>query len=169
MSVTCTFYRVEDKWIDLLIQLPTEVDNWINQIDKWVERGTVENRIYHLDSAWDIAQFLLNECDKSTVKVLKRVIRAAHCLTEDRQKTHNSRYLRSDEVKMICQELEKINEEEPKEKWNQEKMLKARVYRSNRFTQQEDWRYIMEHIATIRKAFREASENNHGLICRIEL
>ncbi|MEO0333303.1 MAG: DUF1877 family protein, partial [Bacteroidota bacterium] len=67
------------------------------------------------------------------------------------------------------QELQKITDQALKAKWNKEKMQEAKVYHSNRFTKQEDWKYIMEHICSINKAFYEASENNQALICRIEL
>jgi len=169
LSVTCTYYRVEGKWIDLLIDMPQEADNWINRFSNWIQEDNAENRIYGLDSAWDVAQFLLNECDTSATKILRKVIREAYFFEEGAHKTSSPRYLRVNEIKLICQELQKISEEGLKAKWSKEKMLKAKVYRSNRFTMQEDWKFIMEHIRTINKAFYEASENNQALICRIEL
>lgn len=169
MSVTCTYYRVESKWIDLLIDMPQEADNWINQFSKWIPEGDVTNLVYGLDSAWDVAQFLLNECDRSAEKVLKKMIREAHFFEEGAHKTSNPRYLRVLEVKEICQELEKVTEEEINAKWDKQKMLDERVYKIKFFSKQEDWKYIMEHIHTINKAFYEASENKQALICRIEL
>ncbi len=169
MSVICAYYRVEGKWIDLLIDLPQEADNWINQFSKWIHDDNVETRIYGLDSGWDVAQFLLNECDTSATKILRKVIREANFFEEGAHKTSSPRYLRANDVEMICQELQKITEQDLKAKWNKEKMLKAKVYRSNRFTMQEDWTFIMEHIHTINRAFYEAAENDQALICRIEL
>ncbi|MEM9675931.1 MAG: DUF1877 family protein, partial [Bacteroidota bacterium] len=125
--------------------------------------------IYRLDSAWDVAQFLLNECDNSATKILRKVIRESHCLEREGQKVSGLRYLGSEEVKSVCQELEKVSEGDLNAKWDKQKMLDKRVYKIKFFTKQEDWQYIMEHIHTINKAFYEASENNQALICRIEL
>lgn len=169
MSVICAYYRVEGKWIDLLIDMPQEADNWINQFSTWIEGDHCENRIYGLDSAWDVAQFLLNECDTSAEKTLRKVIREAHFFEEGAHKISSPRYLRANEVETICHELGKIREDDLNAKWDKQKMMNERVYKSTFFTKQEDWKYIMEHIRTINKAFYEASENNQGLICRIEL
>ncbi|MGD1889857.1 MAG: DUF1877 family protein [Cyclobacteriaceae bacterium] len=151
MSVTCTYYRIGEKWIDLLSQLPEEADNWIEQLSDWIEGDNVENRIYGLDSAWDVAQFLLNECDTSAEKILKKVIKEAHFFETGAHKTSSPRYLKTDEVQAICRELQKISEDELSAKWDQQKMINNRVYKIKFFTKQEDWKYIMEHIIPLIK------------------
>ena len=163
MGMICAYYRVHDNLIDKFIQNPDKADIWITQRSE-----TEKSEIYDLDKAWDIAQFLIKECDRTEAKILEKVIRKANFFEKVNILINSPRYLKSKEVKEIWSELRRIEEQELKASWNKQKMLSERVYRSDWFTM-KSWDYIMEHVNTVKEAFYQASKNDEGLICQIEL
>ena len=162
MGIVCGFYRLDDETIEHLKRRPE-----ISQIHIDENYSSVKGKyhieddvVFETDKAWDIAKFLLKECDSTIEKVLNDLDGVKIDISGD---DHSLRYIKSEKVKKIQRVLDSISPDQILKVYDQDKMIQNHVYRAD-WWKEPNWDYILSHIETMKKAFAKAAEHGNGIV-----
>jgi hypothetical protein len=162
MGIVGEFYRVEDEVINYYIQHPEEAEYFFNENFSLVD-GQYHNepdRHFYTDKAWNIAMFLLKECDRTENKVISGIKGQLF----DPEDWDTPSYIKSKQAKEIADALERITELDLQKAFDIEKMKAQGVYRADWFSE-EDWHdYILVHTRTLMAAFLAAKNYGDGIV-----
>jgi len=162
MGIVGEFYRVEDEVIDYFIQHPKEASDYF-QDNYNVVYGKFHNepdRHFYTDKAWDIAIFLLKECDHTENKVISGIKGQLF----DPKDWDTPSYLKSTQVNEIADALENITEQQLENALNVEKMKVQNVYRAEWGTKGNWEDYILIHTKELISAFSAAKRYTDGIV-----
>lgn len=156
MGIVCEFYVVKDEIIDEFLAKPSEFEKYFeeNYVYVFGEFHKEEENMFYCDKAWDIARFLFQENNSLLEKLLGTEIENAE----------GKSYLKAEEAKKINSILSQTNSKQIEEAYNETRIQNSKVYNAGKFTKEENWNYILEHIETFYKAFKKAAENDSGII-----
>lgn len=156
MGIVCEFYVVEDRMIDEFLAKPSEFDEYFEEkyVDFWGQFHHEEENAFYCDKAWDIARFLFQQNHPLLGNLLGTEIENAE----------GKSYLKAEEAKKIYHTLSQITSRQLEEAYNETNIQRNKVYNAGKFTKQDHWDYILQHIETFRKAFKKAAENDAGII-----
>lgn len=163
MGFVCEFYRIDDETIDQFLKNPIWADHFIAENYRSVsgQYYIEDDTAFSIDKAWDIARFLLQQCDSSPQKDLT----ALYGETIDKTCLYTDclRYIKSQKVEKIHLALSQISTECIMKVYDRDKMIEDEVYRAD-WWDVIDWKYILSHTQTIKNAFAKANEQNEGII-----
>ena len=148
MGIICELYRIPDTEIEELEKLNTdEIEEYLNEKFAWVDSKyhKQNDTVFSLDKGWSITSFLIQECDDTPNKILKKL---------------DNLFIKSPEVKEMNRLLESITIDDLKSKYNQEKLIKNYVYRAK---MKVNWEYINYHLELYKSGFKKAAEHKNGI------
>ena len=149
MGIVCELYRLPDSEIEELKKLNIDdAEGYLNEKFAWVDSKyhKQNDTVFSMDKGWGITRFLIQECDNSTNKILTKL---------------NERFITSNDVKLIHEELALIEIEDLKNIYNQEKLIENHVYHAK---YEVRWDYINNyHLKLYKSGFKKASELNSGI------
>ena len=156
MGIVCEFYIVKDKIIEDFLANPIEFEDYFteNYINVFGQFHNEEENMFYCDKAWDIAQFLFQQNSASLDELLGKAI----------ENTERKSYIKSKEAKRINEILSQITLHQIEKAYDKTKIQKSDIYNAEKFTKDENWDYILEHIKTFFKAFKKATESDAGII-----
>ena len=149
MGIICELYRLPDSEIEELKKLDVDqAEEYLNEKFAFVdsEYHKQNDTVFSMDKDWNIARFLIQQCDNSQNKILLKL---------------NDRFIKSEDVKLVNEALELIEIENLKKVYNQEKLIENYVYRGN---YEINWDYINNwHLKVYKSGFKRASEMDSGI------
>jgi hypothetical protein len=156
MGIVCEFYVVEDKMIDEFLAKPSEFDEYVEEkyVDFLGQFHHEEENTFYCDKAWDIARFLF----------LQNHPLLGNLLGKELENVEGKSYLKAEKAKKIYHTLSQITSRQIEEAYNETNIQRTKVYSAGKFTKQDHWDYILQHIETFQKAFKKAAENDAGII-----
>lgn len=162
MGIVCDYCRVKDETIDYFANHPDEAREFFETNYFWVtgKYHTADDTVFSTDKAWDIAKFLIKECDTTPDKILNEIDGKTF---DEKEGLDSLFYIKSDKVKKINFLLRKISEKNLLDAYDQNKLIEKGVYSADLFGL-EHWRYILGHFQTMQKAFAKAEECDDGLV-----
>jgi hypothetical protein len=146
---------VSDSKIGELKKMQSEIaekfldDHYANILGEYHKEN---DTVFSMDKGWDIARFLIKQKDDSNDKFLQIL---------------DKKYIESDKAKRVNLLLEEIVNEQIKDICDRKLMVENQVYFAKRLESWNEtnfWNYIFPHLETYKKAFRKASELNHGIV-----
>lgn len=149
MGIVCELYRLPDFEIEELKKLDADdLEEYLDEKFAWIDSQyhKQNDTVFSMDKGWDITRFLIQECDKSLIKILDKL---------------NEVFVRSNDVKLVYEELRSIRVEHLKAIYDQEKLINNAVYSA---TDEVNWTYINNHLKIYKSGFRIASEFNSGIV-----
>ena len=163
MGIVCGFYRIKDEIIDQFLKNPTWAYHFISENYQSVsgQYHIEDDTAFSIDKAWDIARFLLQQCDSSPQKNLTSLY--GEKINKTSIYTDCLHYIKSQMVERIHMALSHISTECIMKVYDRDKMIEDEVYRAD-WWDVIDWEYILSHIQTIKNAFAKANEQKEGII-----
>ncbi|MFI0431222.1 DUF1877 family protein [Mariniflexile sp. HMF6888] len=155
MGIVCELYRMSDSKIEELKKIESEVaeefldENFASIFGKYHKEN---DTVFSMDKGWDITRSLIKQKDDTKDKFLKIL---------------DSKYIESGKVKRVNELLCGISNDGIKEVCDRKLMAENQVYLAKRLENWNEtnfWNYILPHLDTYKKAFKKASELNHGIV-----
>jgi hypothetical protein len=160
MGRICELYTIDDATIDKIHQDPAWGYEYIMSTYASVY-GALHSKdtVFSTDKGWDVARYLIQKFLES--KGLKE-----HVLGEQNQEDFFSDHLlwiKSDRVQVINSFLQEMPLKQLTNFYNKQEIA-DQCYNGDWIVDLYD--YVMDHVATIKAAYRKAVANGNGLVVR---
>ena len=160
MGIVCEFYLVDDTFIDAFLESPKDSEDYFYEhyASPDGQFHNDEENCFYCDKAWDIASFLIIQNDISQDKILDGL------LGLPLENLEGLSYIKAINVAKMNEILNQVSLQQIEDAYDISKMKDSYVYNAGRFTKENSWDYILNHVKTILRAFKKAVENDKAII-----